>query len=70
MLDARRPVMLAEAGIELDHGVDRAASAVSRRTSRRGRQQPAGDVGDHPLGEGEPPARRVPGRLEGGGVGR
>jgi hypothetical protein len=69
VLDARRPVVLAEAGIELDHGVNRAAGGGESAHQQAGRQQPAADVGDHPLGQGELPARRVPGCLKGGGVG-
>ena len=69
VLDARRPVVFAEAGIELDHGVNRAIGGGEPAHQQAGRQQPTGDVGDHPLGQGEPSARRVPGCLEGGGVG-
>ena len=69
VLDARRPVVFAEAGIELDHGVNRAAGGGESAHQQAGRQQPAADVGDHPLGQGELPARRVPGCLKGGGVG-
>jgi len=69
VLDARRPVLFAEAGIELDHGVNRAIDGGEPAHQQAGRQQLAGDVGDHPLGQGEPPARRVPGCFKGGGVG-
>ena len=70
VLDARRGVVFAEAGIELDHGVDRAVGGGEPAHQQAGRQQPSGDVGDHRLGQGEPPARGVPGCLEGGVWGR
>ena len=59
------PVLLSEAGVELDHGLDRATLCRQAPDQQGGRQQPAGDLGHHALGQDQAPGGRVPGRLQG-----
>jgi hypothetical protein len=62
---ARRPPVLPQAGVERDRGVDRTALGREAPDEHGGGQQPAGDLGDHALGQDEAAGFALPGGLEG-----
>jgi hypothetical protein len=69
VLAARRAAGFAEAWFELDDGLDRSAGGGQAADQQAGGQELSGDVGDHALGQGELPVRRLPSGFERGGVG-
>jgi hypothetical protein len=68
-LSARRAVVCAQAGVELDDRLDRAAARAESTDEQGGGKQPAGDFADHALGQSEAPAGGIPGRFDGGRAG-